>query len=61
MSKMFVLDLRSLALFRIGLGALILWDIADRSRFLEDFWGPHGIYSLECAALNSTPLLSLYY
>src|SRR5687767_4415359 len=35
---LFAIDLRSLALFRIGLGLLITFDLANRARFLVEHY-----------------------
>jgi len=43
----FSLDLRSLALFRMGLGAVILWDLAIRATSLTAHYTDQGIFSLE--------------
>lgn len=41
------LDLRSLALWRMILGGLVLWDIVLRLRDLQAFYGDHGVYPRE--------------
>ncbi len=43
--KPFSLDLRALALWRIGLGAVVLLDIVLRARDLQAFYGDHGVFS----------------
>ncbi len=43
MIRPFVLDLRSLALMRIGVGLLLLLDLADRARDLADFYTDSGV------------------
>jgi hypothetical protein len=42
--RLFTIDSRALAAFRIGLALLIGWDVVDRCRFLEALWGPQGMY-----------------
>lgn len=44
LSRFFAIDLRSLALFRIALGAYVFWDLLDRSRFLEAHYTDFGVY-----------------
>ena len=41
--RIFGCDLRSLALFRLGLGAVLLGDLIDRARFLEAHYSDAGI------------------
>lgn len=42
-AELFGLDLRSLALFRIGLAALVIGDLIDRARFLSAHYGDMGV------------------
>lgn len=49
------LDLRSLALFRIALGLVILADLGQRAQHLQAFYGPDGILPL--SAVPSLPPL----
>src|SRR5262245_22417275 len=42
-STVFDLDLRGLAMLRIALGVLLLWDIVSRSRFLADLYTDDGV------------------
>lgn len=42
--RVFYIDLRSLALFRILLGAIIILDIILRSRYLEAFYSDTGVF-----------------
>ena len=42
-SQVFDLDLRGLAVFRVGLGVLLLWDIVSRARFLTELATDDGV------------------
>lgn len=55
----FSLDLRALALFRIGLGAVFLLDLGLRARDLQMFYGDEGVLS-RALFLNQSWLLSEY-
>ncbi len=44
MERIFALDLRSLALLRIGLALYLLWDLWDRGRSLEAHYSDIGVY-----------------
>lgn len=41
----YALDLRALAVWRIALGLVVLWDIVLRARDLQAFYGDHGVLS----------------
>jgi hypothetical protein len=47
MGSYWSLDLRSLAVWRMALGALVLWDIVLRLRDLQAFYGDEGVFSRE--------------
>lgn len=59
----FTVDLRSLAVFRIGLGFSILVDLADRARFLTFLYTDQGGYPGDVMLALKGPLafLSLHY
>jgi len=44
---LFAVDLRSLAALRIGLGAVLLFDLAFRARFLSAFYTDEGVFPAE--------------
>jgi len=46
------LDLRSLAVWRMILGGLVLWDIVLRLRDLQAFYGDYGVYPRELCFLD---------
>ena len=50
--RTFALDLRSIALLRLGIAALILWDLADRAVFLRAHYTDNGIYPRAALALD---------
>lgn len=56
--ELFSIDLRSLAVFRIGLGALLLVDLAYRARLLEAHYTDAGV--LPRAILPALPRYSLH-
>jgi hypothetical protein len=45
--KAFLLDARSLAVYRVGLGLILIIDCLERAADLEMMLGPHGIFPLE--------------
>lgn len=57
LEELFGIDLRSLALFRIGVGAMVLGDIVSRSFDLRAFYSDSGV--LPRSALATEPLASL--
>ena len=61
--KVFSADLRSLALFRVGLGVLILADLFIRSRFLEAHYTDFGVLPLSVIfeKLNFPQYFSVHY
>lgn len=58
LSQVFCLDLRSLSLFRIGLGLTILYNLYSIYPNLDAFYGPHGVAPLY--AIKSELNWSLY-
>jgi hypothetical protein len=46
LERLFALDLRSLALLRIGLALYLIWDLLDRGRALEAHYSDIGVYPL---------------
>lgn len=47
LDRLFGIDLRSIALLRIGIGLYLLWDLADRARFLEAHYTDAGTFPRE--------------
>jgi hypothetical protein len=57
----FTLDPRSLATFRIGLGALLLYHLLDRARHLEAHYTDAGVLPREALVeLSARPIVSLH-
>lgn len=52
LAKIFYLDLRSLALFRIGLGIISLYNLFSLYPNIDDFFGQHGVAPLSLATSN---------
>ncbi len=49
LDRLFGIDLRSVALLRMGLGGILLWDLVDRARFLEAHYTDSGLYPREAS------------
>lgn len=60
LKEMFGLDLRSLALFRVGLSCIILLDLYVRSEHLSEFYTDDGVLPIP-AALHLQEKSSMYY
>ena len=59
--RLFAIDVRSLALFRIGLAGILLFDSVDRARELTAFYTEAGVLPVELAApLAPGPLWSFH-
>src|SRR5256714_13133241 len=57
----FAVDVRSLAVVRIGLGCILLWDLASRSRFLTQFYTDAGVIPRSLFLEPSSRFSSLYF
>jgi len=55
MARIFGIDLRTMALFRICLGALILIDLINRARFLTVFYTDNGVLTRAEAIFYNSP------
>ncbi len=53
LTDIFRIDLRALAILRIGLGVLILWDLLSRVRWLEACYTDAGFYTVEYSKAGS--------
>ena len=58
--KNFYLDLRSLALFRVGLGLIILQNLWSSIPYLDTFYGPNGLCPLSDPVIKKNLCYSLF-
>jgi hypothetical protein len=54
-SRLFAIDLRSLAVFRIGMGMLLLYDCLSRARFLNSLYTDQGLMPIRSVGPLSVP------
>ena len=47
LDRLFGIDLRTVALLRMGLGIYLIWDMLDRGRFLEAHYTDAGVFPIE--------------
>lgn len=58
---LFGIDLRSLAVFRVGLGAVLLWELLDRMKGLEEHYTRYGVVpGSVLESLAAHPVYSLH-
>lgn len=60
LTKLFAIDLRALAVLRIGLGVLLLLQLAQRAWYMHDVQAGDGFYPLELARTKYKLLSSLH-
>ncbi len=58
--QVFAMDLRSLAALRIGTGAILIYDLCDRARFLEDHYTDFGVLPRATALKLDPTIFSLH-
>src|SRR4051794_22029683 len=56
LDNIFALDVRSLALMRIGIGVMMLWDLADRYPDLTALFSDEGVLPRALLPPNNLPL-----
>jgi len=60
-ARWFEIDVRALAAMRIGLGLLILWDLADRARHLIEFYTDSGACPRALYSSGGARFQSIYF
>lgn len=58
--RLFAIDTRALAAFRVGMGLLVLVDLLERRTLLVDLWGPGGLCPIDHVAMVMPIELTLY-